>query len=264
MTPAGRGAIIALSDWGRAMPPIAVSIINASTVVTDDECRPLVAALQKQVSRDFAPAWGIDAALSFVPKGGTPAAGTWWLSILDNTDRAGVLGHHDLTPDGLPLGKSFAGTDKHYGHSWTVTASHELLEMLVDPDVNLSVFVHPTQGQGMLYAYEVCDACQDDSFGYDIDGVLVCDFVYPAYFQAFRAPGSTRFDHMGKLQQGVPAVLDGGYISAFDVNGSAGWHPVSAATIDPASRTAVRGRTSNRRQRRALPRSHWVRSTAFT
>ena len=80
-----------------------------------------------------------------MPTGGTPAAGTWWLSILDNTDRAGVLGHHDLTPDGLPVGKSFAGTDKHYGHSWTVTASHELLEMLADPDINLSVFVHPSK-----------------------------------------------------------------------------------------------------------------------
>jgi hypothetical protein len=246
------------------MPPIVISVINASSVVSDDECRAVVAALQIQVSRDFAPVWGIDAALAFVPTGEKPALGTWWLSILDSTDRAGVLGHHDLTPDGLPVGKSFAGTDKHYGHSWTVTASHELLEMLADPDVNLTVFVHPTQGQSVLYAYEVCDACQDDSFGYEIDGVLVCDFVYPAWFQAFREPGSTQFDHLGKLQKPVPEVLGGGYINAFDVNGSAGWHPLAAASIDPGSRTAIRGRTSSRRQRRALPRSHWARSTAFT
>jgi len=247
------------------MPDIVVSVINASTVVTDDECRTLVAALQKQVSRDFAPAWGVDAGLVFVPNGGKPAAGTWWLSILDNTDRAGVLGHHDLTPDGLPVGKSFAGTDKHYGHCWTVTASHELLEMLADPDINLSVFLHPTQGDGKLYAYEVCDPCQDDSFGYDIDGVTVGNFVYPTYFQSFRAPGSTRFDHLGKLQKPVPAVLDGGYISAFDVNGSTGWHPVTAETLDPAtsSRALIRGRTSSRRERRRMPRSHWVHSTAF-
>ena len=182
------------------MPPIAVSVINASTVVTDDECRRLTEALQQQVSRDFAPAWGIDAALTFVPKGVAPAAGTWWLSILDDTDRAGVLGHHDLTPEGLPLGKSFAGTDKHYGHCWTVTASHELLEMLADPGINLTVFVHPAPGDARLYAYEVCDPCQDDAFGYDIGGVTVGDFVYPAYFESFRAPGSTRFDHVGKLQ----------------------------------------------------------------
>jgi hypothetical protein len=247
------------------MPDIVVSVINASTVVTDDECRTLVTALQQQVLRDFAPVWGIDANLVFVPKGATPAAGTWWLSILDDTDRAGVLGHHDLTPDGLPVGKSFAGTDKHYGHSWTVTASHELLEMLADPDINLTVFVHAVQGDGKLYAYEVCDPCQDDSFGYDIDGVTVCDFVYPTYFQTFRQPGSTRFDHLGKLQKPVPEVLDGGYISAYDVNGSAGWHQVAAATVDPlANRALIRGRTSSRRERRRLPRSQWVHSTAFS
>ena len=183
------------------MPDIVVSVINASSVVTDDQCRTLVAALQKQVSHDFAPVWGIDATLAFVPTGGTPAPGTWWLSILDNTDRAGVLGHHDLTPDGLPVGKSFAGTDQHYGHSWTVTASHELLEMLADPDINLTVFVHPEQGNDTLYAYEVCDACQDDSFGYDIDGVTVCDFVYPAYFQTFRQPGSTRLRPPGQAAE---------------------------------------------------------------
>jgi len=247
------------------MPDIVVSVINASSVVTDTECRALVAALQQQVSRDFAPVWGINATLVFVPSGDTPAADTWWLSILDNTDRAGVLGHHDLTPEGLPVGKSFAGTDKHYGHSWTVTASHELLEMLADPDINLSVFVHPEQGSGTLYAYEVCDPCQDDSFGYDIDGVTVGDFVYPAYFQTFRQPASTRFDHQGKLQKPVPAVLDGGYISAFDVNGSTGWHPVTAATLDPAAanRALIRGRTSSRRERRRLPRSQWLHSTAF-
>jgi hypothetical protein len=110
------------------MPEIVVSIINASTVVSDEECRALTAALQQQVTRDFAPAWGIDAKLTFVPKVQAPAAGTWWLSILVNTDRGGVLGHHDLTPDGLPISKLFAGTDQHFGYEWTVTASHELID----------------------------------------------------------------------------------------------------------------------------------------
>lgn len=247
------------------MPPITISVINACTVVSDDDCCKLVAALQKQVSQDFAPVWGIDAKLDFVPSGGKPADGTWWLSVLDDTDRAGVLGHHDLTPQGLPVGKSFAGTDQHYGHCWTVTASHELLEMLADPDINLTVFMHPTPSDSKLYAYEVCDPCQDDSFAYEIDGVKVCDFVYPAYFQGFRQAGSARFDHLGKLTSPVPAVLDGGYISAFDMNAASGWQPVMGATVGATSKRAlIRGRTSSRRQRRRLPRSQWVHSTAFT
>lgn len=248
------------------MADIVVSVINQSEgVVTDDECISLVGALQIQVSRDFGPVWGVDATLVFVPTGEKPKPGTWWLSILDNTDRAGVLGHHDMTPEGMPVGKSFAGTDKHYGHSWTVTASHELLEMLADPDINLTVFVHKAQNDGMLYAYEVCDACQDDSFAYDINGVKVCDFVYPAYFQTFRQPGSTRFDHMGKLSAPVPAVIDGGYINAFDVNGSTGWHQHTDASLDLlTSRALIRGRASSRRERRRMPRENWVISTAFT
>ncbi len=123
------------------MANIQVSVINASTVLTDDQVKVALPALQTQVRRDFAPAWGVDADLSFVPQGSKPVPGSWWLVILDNSDQAGALGYHDLTEEGLPLGKVFAGTDKHYGNEWTVTASHELLEMLGDPDVNLTALV---------------------------------------------------------------------------------------------------------------------------
>jgi hypothetical protein len=66
---------------------------------------------------------------------------------------------HDTTPDGLPLGKVFAGTDKAFGTQWTVTASHELLEMLGDPAINLTAlsmtpFEIAQNVVGQLYAYE--------------------------------------------------------------------------------------------------------------
>lgn len=53
------------------MPQLAianVSIINASTVLTDIEIRPVLEALQKQVSNDFRPALGVDAKLNFAPR----------------------------------------------------------------------------------------------------------------------------------------------------------------------------------------------------
>src|SRR3989454_11276915 len=138
------------------MANIHISVINRSTVLSDSEVQAVVPALQTQVHRDFAPAWGIDADLTFVPQEGTPSPGSWWLVVLDNSDQAGALGYHDVTDEGMPLGKVFAKTDMIYGLQWTVTASHELLEMLGDPDINLTAFVQPDPDAttGLLYAYE--------------------------------------------------------------------------------------------------------------
>src|SRR5579864_4698159 len=143
-----------------------ISVINESTVLADADIAPAVAALKKQVTNDFRPVWGVDAELTMIGKTSQPPAGSWWLVILDDSDQAGALGYHDLTSEGLPLGKVFAATDLKFGSNWTVTASHELLEMLADPNINLTVFVQSGSAAGRLYAYEVCDACENDQFGY--------------------------------------------------------------------------------------------------
>jgi len=150
------------------MSLINVSIINASSVLTDSDIQPVVDALQKQADNDFGPAWGVGAKLNFVPEGDSPPAGSWWLLILDDSDQAGALGYHDLTTEGLPLGKVFAATDLKFGTNWTVTASHELLEMLGDPNINLTVFMQSDSANGRLYAYEVFDAWEKDQFDYMI------------------------------------------------------------------------------------------------
>ena len=56
--------------------------------------------------------------------------------MTDNPDQAGALGYHEITSQGTPLGKVFAKLDLQSGASWTVTLSHELLEMLADPWIN--------------------------------------------------------------------------------------------------------------------------------
>jgi hypothetical protein len=122
-------------------PTIQISVINESTVLTDAEVTPVVSALQKQVTNDFGPVWGTAAQLTIIPKGTQPPTGSWWLVMLDDSDQANALGYHDLTTEGLPIGKVFVASDLKAGTSWTVTASHELLEMLGDPNINLTVFV---------------------------------------------------------------------------------------------------------------------------
>ena len=234
-----------------------ISVINESTVLTDAEVTPVVIALQQQVTNDFRPIWGIDAELKMIPQGAPATPGTWWLVILDDSDQAGALGYHDLTPDGLPMGKIFAASDLKAGTSWSVTASHELLEMLADPNINLSVFVQDANTRGTLYAYEVCDACEDDSFGYQINNVLVSDFVYPAWFETFRTEGSAQFDRMNQIKDPLQ-LLTGGYIGVFSVTGGSGWQQQTAEKTPLNLRH--RGHVGSRRERRAVSREQWLTS----
>jgi len=234
-----------------------ISVINESTVLADADVTPVVIALQQQVTNDFRPIWGTDAELKMIPQGTQPPTGTWWLVILDDSDQAGALGYHDLTPDGLPIGKIFAGSDLKAGTSWSVTASHELLEMLADPNINLTVFVQNADTTGTLYAYEVCDACEDDSLGYQINGILMSDFVYPAWFESFRTQGSTQFDRMNKMQNPLQ-LLPGGYIGVFSVADGSGWQQ-QTADRNPTN-LRHRGHVGSRRERRSINRNQWIPS----
>jgi len=234
-----------------------ISVINESTVLTDAEVTPVVIALQQQVTNDFRPIWGTDAVLKMVPQGTQPPAGTWWLVILDDSDQAGALGYHDLTPDGLPIGKVFAASDLKAGTSWSVTASHELLEMLADPNINLTVLVQNADTSGTLYAYEVCDSCEDDSFGYQISNVMVSNFVYPAWFESFRPEGSTQFDRMNRIQKPLQ-LLAGGYIGVFNITDGSGWQQQTAEKNPTNLRH--RGHVGSRRERRSINRNQWITS----
>ena len=241
------------------MADIKVEVVNESTVLKDPEVAKGVAAVQTQVHRDFAPVWGIDADLTFVPKGKKPRPGAWWVVVSDNSDQAGALGYHDLTSKGQPLGKVFAESDIQSNSSWTSDLSHELCEMLGDPDINLAAY-REEKGKVVFYAYEVCDPCEDDPDGYEIEGILVSDFVFPAWFEGFRKEGSTQFDfgkHISKPFQ----LLPNGYIGVFDPSGHRGWHQVNAKT-NPSYHT--RPRPGSRRQRRNMPRDEWQLSTVGT
>jgi hypothetical protein len=238
-------------------PIIQISIINESTVLADADVVPVVAALQKQVTNDFVPIWGTDAELTTFPKGTTPPTGSWWLVLLDDSDQANALGYHDLTTEGLPIGKVFVASDLKAGTSWTVTASHELLEMLGDPNINLTVFVQNANTAGVLYAYEVCDACEDDSLGYQIDNILLSDFVYPSWFESFRAEGSTQFDRMNKIDTPFQLLVNG-YIGVFNVTAGSGWQQQTAEKR--STNVLHRGAVGTRRERRTIPHDQWVNS----
>ena len=231
------------------MPQIAIG--NRSSVLKDADVEKMVAALQKQVRDDFRPIWGADADLLFVPTKKRAPKDAWWLMILDTSDQADALGYHDVTAAGLPLGKAFAKSDVDAGYTPSVTVSHELLEMLADPEINLCAQV----GQ-KLYAYEVCDPCEADRFGYTKDGVLVSDFVTPSWFQPVARPAAP-YDFRRQIKKPL-ALLAGGYLQYLELTGNAGWQQVTAAR--PTAR--LRPRPGSRRERRRVGPASWERSTA--
>jgi hypothetical protein len=192
-----------------------VAVINESTALTDAQIMPIVTALQTQADRDFGPLWNLTCKLVQVAKGGVPPSGAWQLVFLDNADQAGALGYHDFTAEGKPIAKVFVKTAEQYGYSVSVTASHELCEMLADAGCDLSA-----QADNQTFvAYEACDPCEDDSLGYAIDGVQMSDFVTPEYFMA-TPPAGAKLDFMGHLHQPF-TIATGGYLNVWTPSG--GW-----------------------------------------
>jgi hypothetical protein len=223
-----------------------IAIVNATSVMSDADAEKIVAALQTQVNRDFAPTWGMAGAdLGYIPVGEKFPGGMWQLILLDNSDVAGALGYHDLTHDGFPIGKAFVGTDLNYGTKPSVTISHELLEMLGDPDISMTTFVQKSEFRGRLYAYESCDAVEADNLGYDIDGVTVSDFVTREWFQPFPHPLGTKFSFRENVHQPLE-LAPGGYIGVYDLYG-AGWSQLTADRPTYKSLPSV----GSRRERRA-------------
>jgi hypothetical protein len=234
---------------------IHIDILNRSTQVSDLTAKYLRDALQVQVTRDFEPIWGFGAAITFVPKGGYLDPAHWQLILFDDSDVASALGYHELTAAGLPLGKVFVKTAKTAGLSWTITASHELLEMLGDPYANTSVLILDNSSiAGTAYAYEVCDACEDDSFGYVIHGFLVSDFVTPEWFEPppGNTPATKAFD-FGKHITAPFQLLVGGYIGVFQIPNMSGWAQLNAALSPPNASSVPLEPRSTRLKLRQTP-----------
>src|SRR5262249_9518786 len=101
--------------------------------------------------------------------------------------------------------KVFVRTTLQNGDLVSVSASHELVEMLVDPAINLMT---TGPNASTIYAYESADPVEELSF--PVDGIEMSNFVYPAYFEDFHKARSVKFDEMGKVNKPFQ-ILPGGY-----------------------------------------------------
>jgi hypothetical protein len=174
----------------------------------------VTSALQKFYNTCFWPVWGYRIKLRNATKAAPTKPDEWQIIYLDDADAADALGYHDLTKDGQPYSKVFTKTTVDDGEVVSVTTCHELCEMVLDPVANLWA----DDGKGNAYAYEACDAVEEDVF--NVDGVAMSNFVTPAYFEPFKHPDGTKFDFLGKLS--APFTMTKGGYSIVDKGGKVG------------------------------------------
>jgi len=71
-----------------------VALVSQSKAVTPSLVSSIAAALQKQVTRDFSPLWGIQATVSYFPHLTDVPVGYWPIIIKDTLDDPSAGGYH--------------------------------------------------------------------------------------------------------------------------------------------------------------------------
>jgi hypothetical protein len=210
---------------------MSISVCNFTTK-QDEEIATVLRAINCQITEDFAPYWGFAASLRLEGRSApSPSArdlqqnpqdlrGDAILYLWDRAaDVPNALGYHDQNNRGLPYGFVFTEISDRLHEPWSVTLSHEALELIGDANVNLlAAGPHPAAPAKTVYHwYEMCDAVQDET--YTIDGVRVSNFVLPLYFTIGEQVG-VRNDflnrtHNGKTLQSF-GINPGGYVGFFN------------------------------------------------
>jgi hypothetical protein len=227
------------------LQPVRIACVNAATVDLGVPFDKLTATLQKFADTHFTPVWGYPVKLFNVPHGAQPPVGAWQFLYIDTADEAGALGYHDLTKDGQPVSKIFVKTTIADGEKVSVTACHELCEMIIDPLANLWA----QAPNGVLHAYEMCDAVEEDTF--NVDGVPMSNFLHPAYFEPFNHPHATRFDHLGRLTAPF-TMTKGGY----QIHMKGGRVTEVYGSLEKEARFARENRRGHRSEHRKLSCGH--------
>jgi hypothetical protein len=196
------------------MSLIQVGLLDKTGELDPGLLHSVAAALNVQVTRDLPQFWNVQASVSTLPKGTVPS-GVWPVFLVKQLP-PGEGGFH-LDKHNQPYAEVIAHPEND---GWTVAASHEVIEMLVDPNGNRlqsskAIEIRGgkiREGAGEFgYLVEACDPCEADDYAYSIQGVAVSDFLTPHFYDPVVTPG-TRYSFTGALKA-PREILPGGYIS---------------------------------------------------
>jgi hypothetical protein len=205
-----------------------ISVINHTNgQISDEEVQTAIRAINMQIRQDFEPYWSLGAILRLEGRSArTPSKqsladmrGDAVIYLWSGSDVPGALGYHDANNRGIPFGFVFTQLSAELHENWTVTLSHEALELIGDPEANLLVMGPNPRDRGKIvfHWYEMCDAVQAET--YRIDGIEVSNFVLPLYFTSGEESGG-RNDFLGRVHNGRTltsfGINPGGYVGFFN------------------------------------------------
>lgn len=197
------------------MSLIRVGLVDQTGDIDPELLQNAAAALTVQVTRDLTQFWNIQASVTSLPSPDKIPVGVWPVILVKELP-PGEGGFH-LDKHNQPFAKVIASPSSA---AWTIDASHETIEMLVDPSGNrlqnsTSIGIQNGKiqdGTGeFAYLVEACDPCEADNFAYPIQGVAVSDFLTPHFYDPIVTTG-TRYSFTGAIKA-PRQILPGGYIS---------------------------------------------------
>lgn len=197
------------------MSLIQVGLVDTTGNINVDLMQSVAVALNVQVTRDLPQFWPVKATVHYLPHTSHLPAGVWPVLLVKQLPD-GEGGFH-LNKHNQPYAKVIASPDSD---EWTIDASHETIEMLIDPYGNklqasesLQIVDNKIEdGMGEFeYLVEACDPCEADNYAYPIQGIMVSDFITPRFYDPTTMPG-TQYSYTGAVKA-PRQILPGGYIS---------------------------------------------------
>ena len=188
------------------MKDVKVALVSKTKRLTTTELNRVASALQRQLTTHFEPIWNIHASIRTFTGSAKVPEDYWPITVRDKIE-AGMMSYHSLSGT-----RPFV--EVSYGKYWTLGASHDLLEMLVDPKLNRTVIARsivPGDRRNVKFPVQICDPCASPSNGYRIDGILVADFSTPDYWYS-KSKEKEKYSFMGSLTRPFE-VLPGAYLS---------------------------------------------------
>ena len=230
-----------------------VALVAEESSITMRELTAVAAAMQKQATRDLGPIWTLEATVTAFARLDDLPLDYWPVVVMDDIRNPSAAGYHE-DKNGQPFALV------KYSRGWTLTASHEICEMLVDPfGRRLVAGQSPVKGQGRVrFLVEVCDPSESEAYAYRINAIPVSDFYTPHFFDPLKSAG-VRYSFSNAITE-PKQVLRGGYLSWLDSETNTWWQRswFGAKPVDQALRN-FNARNGNLREaldrRRELDRA---------